>query len=350
MDASPTPGTGLVAGLVRLRAGVIEMAFDKGVRAIIEAPAEVNLVDGRVVALNAGVLTAHVPEEGRGFEVDTPSVRITDLGTEFGLVAKRTGAVDVHVLDGWVATSFASPNRAKPRRVEVLERNKAMRFNERTGTMRKIAVDADRFARSWDEVLYKPRLEGAAKFLPSMPVSLVPGAFESSEHVCVFLERTDVALPRTVAVNIADPGYYTRFQNLSATLAPDVKVDSYLIHWDPTESAGGCVQTTARLAFRRPILGVIVNSRELSATDALYGNPDTIYGKKGSTRHLESAQETCYDVLRLDPDRMALKVDFRTSSSIDQLRVLVASVPAEERQVSAPVSEDKPSDTNVAID
>jgi hypothetical protein len=88
-----------------LQSGLAEIAFDSGVQVILEGPAdfevgsrksEVEQEEVRVqgsdennaCVLTLGKIVAHVPKQARGFSVDTPSMRIVDLGTEFGVEVK----------------------------------------------------------------------------------------------------------------------------------------------------------------------------------------------------------------------------------------------------------------------
>jgi len=326
-------GAELTAGPIALDEGFVEITFRSDARLIIEAPAEINLVDEHRIRLDQGTLTAHVPEEARGFEVETPSARVTDLGTEFALAVDARGAMDVHVLDGWVAASFTAAGHDEQQRVKVLYQDHAMRFDARTGTMNAMAVDGERFARSWDDVLYKPRVDGSVRFERSTPASLCEDALEHDDFIRVILERTDVLLGDDMTVNIAAAGQYESFEGLSESLPAGARVDSYLLHWDPASVAGTRRIMSGRLTFRRPILGVIVTAEQLSAGDGVFGLSDTKYpakGTEGDNRHLESASERQNaDMVMLSADRLTLEVRL-WAINLDQVRILVAAPSVEE--------------------
>lgn len=332
-DVDPTAGTGLTAGVITLQKGFLEIAFPRDARLIVEAPAEVNLVDERRVRLDRGMLTAHVPEEARGFEVETPSARVTDLGTEFAVAVDLGGAADVHVLDGWVAASFTAPGHDDQARVKALHRDSAMRFDARGGTMRSIAVDQERFARSWDEVLYKPNVGGDAKFERSVPPSLRERECESDDHIRIFLERNDVILPAGTALEITASGTSRSFEGRSQPLPAACTVDSYLIHWDPASPRGAERIVRGRLTFRRPIVGLIATGNGLAGSDRVFGHPGTMYPDLHRTpgRRLESETDARNgDMVTLSPDRLTLDVRLR-ANSMDQVRVLVTAAAVDER-------------------
>ena len=71
-DLAPKAGLPLTAGSLRLDEGFLEITFENEARIIVEAPAAVNLISARSARLDSGMLTAHVPEVARGFEVAAP--------------------------------------------------------------------------------------------------------------------------------------------------------------------------------------------------------------------------------------------------------------------------------------
>ena len=89
---------------IRLDHGAIELALPHQVRATLEAPSTLTLVDDHTVDLDRGRVFFEVRStEGRGFTVVTPHQRIVDLGTAFG-VDLPTGSdqANLHVFEGSV--------------------------------------------------------------------------------------------------------------------------------------------------------------------------------------------------------------------------------------------------------
>lgn len=103
-ETAPTAGT-LPQGLtVRLDHGAIELSLPHQVRAILQAPATLTLVDDRTVALDRGRAFFEVRSPaGHGFTVETPHQKIVDLGTAFGIdLPVGTGETKLHVFEGSV--------------------------------------------------------------------------------------------------------------------------------------------------------------------------------------------------------------------------------------------------------
>jgi len=109
--ARPRPGEPLTVGSYDLREGVAKMELGQGTSLLLEAPCRVELKGAAEVALTRGWLAAAVSPETRGFRVHTPTALITDLGTEFGVVAHADGSTEAHVLKGRIGVAL-DPNRS----------------------------------------------------------------------------------------------------------------------------------------------------------------------------------------------------------------------------------------------
>lgn len=101
--AKPPPEDSLAPGsTLNLIQGTVELAFESGVRAIVQAPQTLTVIDRQRVALREGTAWFHVPRGAEGFEVRTPEILVTDLGTEFGVISRPDAADEVHVFKGRV--------------------------------------------------------------------------------------------------------------------------------------------------------------------------------------------------------------------------------------------------------
>jgi hypothetical protein len=86
-----------------ISSGTIELELNGGAKLVIEGPADWSVDGKNSVSLRKGKLLARVPNNAIGFTVETPTAKIVDLGTEFGVVVDpRTGS-SVHVIRGEVA-------------------------------------------------------------------------------------------------------------------------------------------------------------------------------------------------------------------------------------------------------
>lgn len=99
-DATPALGTSLAPGRLSLKSGMVSLEFTSGARILLEGPAEVELVSGMEILCHRGNLRADVPPPALGFTIITPSTRVVDLGTSFGLSVRTDGSALVKVMQG----------------------------------------------------------------------------------------------------------------------------------------------------------------------------------------------------------------------------------------------------------
>jgi hypothetical protein len=100
-------------GPVTLKEGLIAIRYDDGVEAVIQAPAEYELLTPTEIAINYGRLYAKVSDAGKGFTVKTRNSRIIDLGTEFGVLADVQGDTQLHVFKGRTTLIAGGPKKDK---------------------------------------------------------------------------------------------------------------------------------------------------------------------------------------------------------------------------------------------
>ncbi len=101
--------------VLALEAGLAEVRFRSGATVVLQGPVRVRLTSPASAALESGRLAARVPEAARGFVVETETLRLIDLGTEFGLAYDGAGTAEVAVFEGAVQLQ---PRRAQAARPE----------------------------------------------------------------------------------------------------------------------------------------------------------------------------------------------------------------------------------------
>lgn len=80
--------------------GAVELSFFKGARMLLEGPAEIQVTDGANVVLKSGKLKTTILSRLTGFRVQTDSLEVVDLGTEFFVDATQYGLVTAFVSQG----------------------------------------------------------------------------------------------------------------------------------------------------------------------------------------------------------------------------------------------------------
>jgi hypothetical protein len=129
-----------------LQSGIAEVVFVKGARVILEGPATLQLESEERATLRSGRLTARVPAQAAGFTVKTPTVRVTDLGTEFGIQVTPDGSSEVFVYEGqvlaWLLNDQGLPAGGNESSLRIREGGEAHFYASR------IALKSDRVARN----------------------------------------------------------------------------------------------------------------------------------------------------------------------------------------------------------
>ena len=116
-DGDAPDGSGLEPGRVyRLESGLAQVETTTGALLVVEGPCEVAINGANATLLNRGKLTARCStKETHGFTVTTPTGRVVDLGTEFGVEHNEQGTF-AYVFDGEVQ-AFSDTSRRTDGRV-----------------------------------------------------------------------------------------------------------------------------------------------------------------------------------------------------------------------------------------
>ncbi|MFM7166127.1 MAG: FecR family protein [Planctomycetaceae bacterium] len=133
-ERSWVEGDRIGSNVVRLFGGRLELSFDDGAKVIVEGPIEFLPLTSGHLQLRRGRLMATVPKEAIGFTVSTPTSQVVDLGTEFEVSVKQTGASEIVVQKGEIEVMPATARGKVPRKWRLVPNglNQAS-FFERTG-------------------------------------------------------------------------------------------------------------------------------------------------------------------------------------------------------------------------
>jgi hypothetical protein len=163
---------------LKIDSGAIELLLNAGAKLLIEGPAEWSIDGDNQATLRAGKLVATVPSQAVGFLLETPTSRIVDLGTEFGVEVDRQGSTEVQVITGKVALKSASSLQALPEQI----------IN--AGTARKIqAIGGNTLSVS--DATWRPQDFNLAKRISTQSTKQIQirGVMASSYHSFFFSER-----------------------------------------------------------------------------------------------------------------------------------------------------------------
>lgn len=144
-DGRVEPGQSLrVGSQLHLQAGLVKINMPTGAELLLQGPCNVLLKAPDRVQLREGRLTAHVAEWASGFAVETSSLKVVDLGTQFAVEADSNGNTEAHVLEGHVRIQpFAEMD--KSRTSFLLGEGQAIRVNPLQKTTTRLAAQTERF-------------------------------------------------------------------------------------------------------------------------------------------------------------------------------------------------------------
>jgi hypothetical protein len=153
---APTGATLEPGSRLEVRSGSIEVVFVSGVRGVIRGPADLTLQRADRLHLAYGTAWFEVPRKAVGFQVATPDLILTDLGTEFGILSRTNFLDEVHVFSG---------------QVEVMNLN-GLRQIERLGAgQARVAGPAGRWiATEPDPTLFSKKLPQTEELVPASTV------------------------------------------------------------------------------------------------------------------------------------------------------------------------------------
>ena len=135
-----------------LKRGTIKLEFDSGTEVIVDSPAVFELENTNKMKVYSGRVFARVNERAIGFVVDTPSSRVIDLGTEFGVIVQPDGLSSVHMVKG--KAMFSGIVAGKALQGEMLTAGQAKK-NDLSGNLSDIKCEPEQFV---SEISSKSRL------------------------------------------------------------------------------------------------------------------------------------------------------------------------------------------------
>ena len=149
-SADYTVGKRISAGndLNVLKSGMIKITFDYGAEAIIEGPAMFSLRSAEQLYLAGGKVYTYVPRQATGFIVETPSSKVVDLGTEFGISVDSRGESMIQMYRG--KASVISGRRGQTLSQVLLTEGHAGKVHSETGQFSSTTFDQTAFVQSFD--------------------------------------------------------------------------------------------------------------------------------------------------------------------------------------------------------
>lgn len=297
--------------VVNLTNGQVRIRFGWGAILAVESPAEFKVLGNNSAQLIRGQVTVRVPGKKKGFMVMTPTERVIDLGTSFGVEVAPSGVTEISVFEGEVKLS-AEQRLTAGQSVEVAEVR---------AKPKEIPYSEGSYADTWQISFGVEALKGKVR-VASPSERRSPGKVQDSKSLLLFPERERVSVSRGYRVDATVPGLHQRpFRKRMVTLTEDLPVDSFLLQYNPERSEDNSEKRRfeGELRFDRPIVALILQKDLLNASDDHLALPGVDF------QNIFRRGINSFDQVELSTDRRTLRIAFDLKDGVDQIRVLVAS-------------------------
>lgn len=134
-----------VGQAIALRSGQVEMSFDAGVEVVVNGPAHFEVRSAESAYSSRGAISVRVGPDGDGFTIDTPSTRVIDIGTEFGVAVNEAGETEVAVFRGIVDLAYGDGPVQNAAVRQRLNQGEAIRVGVNGSLDRVTSITSDRF-------------------------------------------------------------------------------------------------------------------------------------------------------------------------------------------------------------
>lgn len=310
-------GDRVAASSFQLERGMIRFRIDSGVEVTLEGPADFEVVSPDVALFRRGLLTSTVPPGAEGFRVETPTTKVVDLGTAFGIRLDESGVPEVSVFDGQVEVGLHSSDTR-----QLLNEGDSVRVDAETG-IETIPIDVSAYEKIWPFSSGIVGSTGAFRFAPPWPRRL--RFVRSDSEIFVVPERFVTELVEPLRVNVSTPGEYRNVAKLTPDTIPSAtNVRSFVLHYQPKEARPPRLarRITGSITFDQPVLGLILLHDELRDS-ALRFSPRRA-GEAKERRQLELNDRPIGDRVTLSPDRRTVTLNLSSpNETSDLLRVIV---------------------------
>lgn len=315
-----------------LSEGSAELHFPTGAKVLISAPASYEVTGNNSIHLQQGKFIANVPSTGIGFQVDTPHGRVIDLGTLFSVQAADAQDTRVQVYRGKVIASVVDGDG-------IVKTSRQVEQNQSA----KIDYQKNEIAETPDshEVSARYGIKGYSSsvvFQEEMPDALATGKYQVFEHddlAFVFPERSQVVLSQALRVLVSPTLEEQRSGkklHYPVSIPSQTKVDCFRVYYDPALQEGTFIPVRGEIEFQRPILGVILEKKELNQTDRIFHplceqQPRRVMFHQGTEVDMGKINPNArYDKVSISRDRKKLTFVLLSGERfVDEFRVIVQS-------------------------
>lgn len=327
--ASPVRDGSLDAGNYELERGIVRFETTAGAVVTVAAPARFRFVTADRIELSQGRITARMLREEANITVRVADMEVRDLGTAFGIDANDGSRTLVSVFDGAVAvTDAVHKGTAK----QVVEGQSLIGRHQGGTVFESAAYSAEAFRDLWPLTVGINDASRLVEFLPPGPLLKPLRSYRANDRLYLFPEQQNVSTSRHLPIDLsAEVRSWPESQVSPYPLPPGVRVNSYLVFFQPEPAMHGVRRLNGSITFQQKIIAVMCSDQGLTESDAMLGDSKADYSTRGR-RGLEELDKVNlkstklpHDSIRIGPDGRTIHFDFYVIDEREQMRVIVAA-------------------------
>ena len=313
----------------RLAAGSVRFRTDKGATISIGGPAHFRYESPTQLILETGRAMAKMHQKYSEFTILTKDLKVTDLGTVFGVSVDPSEGTLLSVFEGKVE---AKPSKSEKSGVHLItEGNSMIRDLDSDKALLDIPYNTTEFEDLWPLTMGIDDASNQVRFvLPGANENL--STFRSDDNLFLLPEKRGQFITEKLSADLNEEHpVFPNNKNPNIFISANQKVDSYMLYFNPVSDEAGIRKISGEIEFAMPVIGVIAINSKIKGSDNLLGDP-TINYAEFNNRGLESqdlevgeGKTLARDELILSPDRTRLYFRMQVGVLHDYIRIVTES-------------------------
>lgn len=305
---------------IEMEHGLLEIDYFSGVKLYLHGQTRCQLTGTKQGVLVSGKAVAEVAPSAIGFRLDTPTVKVCDLGTRFSLSSDGTGNSELSVSDGHVMVAVHKPGEEDVRWQSV-HQGQTVSYLPNIGFIETKAYSNHVF----DYVASV--FEGISDYQGRLVVCRDEPQFEQTREMIAALtlvrgKRFDIVIP----LDVVKGAWRADQSEVQGHLPVHQPADVILLQLSALDqNDDGPVSGAASFRFTQPIIGAIVTSKGLDELESQMSFPRSASFRGRDDRGLEGRGVDQPDSVRISADRYSIEVQLSNAHSVDQICVLTSS-------------------------
>ncbi|MGJ8695164.1 MAG: hypothetical protein ACSHYF_02520 [Verrucomicrobiaceae bacterium] len=314
----------LDAGIYHLGFGNLRFEMGAGAAVCVSAPCQFEILSPKAIRVAHGKLTARLPDKEDELIITMPGLKLTDLGTGFGVDVSKEGESLVSVFEGKVELQ-GQLNESST----ILQAGRSIKHSNTKGhSLQPLKFDPTPFRDLWPLTLGIDDASDLVNFAPPGPPDSTLFSLQDPDHVYLFPEQQSITLEAPLLVDLSSADSTWPNSGKLSYLSKGRSISSYLIFYNPPKGKKVPVRKLyGSITFNREILGVICTAKPLALSDNILG----IVMRKhalSANRQLESNDslegKVPHDTVTLSSDRRSIHFNFNAREGIDNMRILLS--------------------------